>query len=63
MSVLGNRVLRRIFGPKWEEVVGGWKRPHNEEVHYNVSVINSRKIRCVGHVAHMIEMKCCFPGD
>jgi hypothetical protein len=26
-------VLRRIFGPKREEVVGGWRRLHNEELH------------------------------
>jgi hypothetical protein len=28
-----NRVLRRIFGPKWEVVAGGWRRLHNEELH------------------------------
>jgi hypothetical protein len=31
--VFENRVLRRIFGSKREEVVGGWRRPHNEELH------------------------------
>jgi hypothetical protein len=31
--VFENRVLRRIFGPKREEVAGGWRRPHNEELH------------------------------
>jgi hypothetical protein len=31
--VLENRLLRRIFGPKREEVAGGWKRQHNEELH------------------------------
>jgi hypothetical protein len=31
--VFENRVLRRIFGPKREEVVGGWRRLHNEELH------------------------------
>jgi hypothetical protein len=31
--VLENRVQRRIFGPKREEVAGGWKRLHNEELH------------------------------
>jgi hypothetical protein len=30
--VFENRVLRRIFGPKREEVEGGWKRLHNEEL-------------------------------
>jgi hypothetical protein len=28
-----NRVLRRLFGPKREEVAGGWRRLHNEELH------------------------------
>jgi hypothetical protein len=28
-----NKVLRRILGPKREEVVGGWRRLHNEELH------------------------------
>jgi len=31
--VFEKRVLRRIFGPKMEEVVGGWKRLYNEELH------------------------------
>jgi hypothetical protein len=31
--VFENRVLRRIFGPKKEEVDGGWRRLHNEELH------------------------------
>jgi hypothetical protein len=35
LRVFENRVLRRIFGPKAEEVAGGWKRLHNEEL-YNL---------------------------
>jgi hypothetical protein len=31
--VFGKRVLRRIFGPKCQEVAGGWRRLHNEELH------------------------------
>jgi hypothetical protein len=31
--VFENRVLRRIFGPKRDEVTGGWKQLHNEELH------------------------------
>jgi hypothetical protein len=31
--VFENRVLRRIFGPKRDEVIGGWKKLHNEELH------------------------------
>jgi hypothetical protein len=30
---MGDRVLRKIFGPKKEEVAGGWRRLHNEELH------------------------------
>jgi hypothetical protein len=33
LKAFGNRVLRRIFGPEREEVVGGWRRLHNEELH------------------------------
>jgi hypothetical protein len=46
-----NRVLRRIFGPEREEVAGGWRRLHNEELHnlYTspdiIRVIKSRRTR------------------
>jgi PAS domain-containing protein len=33
LRVFGNRMLRRIFGYKREEVAGGWRRLHNEELH------------------------------
>jgi hypothetical protein len=33
MRVFENRVLRIIFGPKREEVTGGWRKLHNEELH------------------------------
>jgi hypothetical protein len=58
-----NRVLRRIFGPKESEVVGGWKRLHNEELHnlYSatdiIQVITPMRIRVTGHVACMGEMR------
>jgi hypothetical protein len=47
-SVFENRVLRRIFEPKGEELVGDWRRLHNEELHslhtstYIVKVTKSR---------------------
>jgi hypothetical protein len=56
-------LLRRIFGAKREEVVGGWRRPHNEELHNLyfllniIKAIKSRRIRWVGHVARKGEMK------
>jgi hypothetical protein len=60
--VFENRVLRRIFGPKREEVAGDWKRLHNEELHdlyaspNIIRVIKSRNLRWVWHVAYMTEM-------
>jgi hypothetical protein len=63
LKVFENRVLRRIFGPKREEVAGGWRRLHNEELHnlYTspsvIRVIKSWRMRGVGHVAHMGEMR------
>jgi hypothetical protein len=54
-----NRVLRIIFGPNREEVAGGWRRLHNEELHNLyaspniIMVIQSMRIRLVGHVARM----------
>jgi hypothetical protein len=61
--VFENRLLRRIFGPKSEDVAGGWRRLHNEELHnlyaspYIIGVIKSRRLRWVGHVARMGEMR------
>jgi len=52
-----NRVLRKIFGPKREEVAGSLRRLHNENLHKLyalpniVRVIKSRRIRWTGHVA------------
>jgi hypothetical protein len=52
-------VLRRIFGPKRDEVTGGWRKLHNEELHnlfFSPSIIRmikSRRIRWAGHVARM----------
>jgi hypothetical protein len=55
-------MLRRIFGPKRDEVTGGWRKLHNEELHglYSspsiVRVIKARRTRWVGHVARMGEV-------
>jgi hypothetical protein len=57
VRVFENRVLRRIFRPKREEMEGGWRRLHNEELHnLNTSqsivrVIKSRRMRWAGYVA------------
>jgi hypothetical protein len=58
-----NRVLRRIFGPKRDEVTGGWRKLHNEELHGLYSspsimrVIKARRMRWAGHVARMGEVR------
>jgi hypothetical protein len=57
--VIEKRVVRRIFGPKKEEVAGGWRRLHNEELQnlYTppniIRVIKSRRMICSEHVACM----------
>jgi hypothetical protein len=57
--VFENRVLTRIFGSKRNEVTGGWRKLHNEELHnlYSspsiIRMIKSRRIRWAGHVARM----------
>ena len=58
LRVFENLVLRRIFGPKTEEVTSEWRRLHNKEL-YAVSspriirMISSRKLRWAGHVARL----------
>jgi hypothetical protein len=61
LRVFENKVLRRIFGPKRDEVAGGWRKLHNEELCdlYSSSsiirMIKSGKMRWAGHVARMVE--------
>jgi hypothetical protein len=61
MRVFDNTILRRIFGPKMDEVTGDWRKLHNEELHKLnsspniIRQIKSRIMRWEGHVAHMRE--------
>jgi hypothetical protein len=61
LRVFANRVLRRIFGPKRDEVTGEWRKLHNRELHnlYSspdiIKQIKSRRMRWAGHVARMGE--------
>jgi hypothetical protein len=63
LGVFENRVLRRIFGPKRDEVTGKWRRLHNKELYalYSSSdiirVIKSRRLRWAAHVAHIGERR------
>ena len=59
LRVFENRVLRRVFGPKRDEVTGEWRKMHNEELNdlYSLSnivrVVKWRRMRWAGHVALM----------
>jgi hypothetical protein len=61
LRVFENKVLRRIFGPRRDEVTGEWRRLHNEEINVLycspniVRVIKSRRMRWAGYVARMGE--------
>jgi hypothetical protein len=61
-----NRVLRRIFGPKKDEVTGEWRELHNEELRdfYSspsiIRIIKSRRMRLARHVARMGEKRNAY---
>jgi hypothetical protein len=61
-----NKVLRRIFGPKSDEVTGEWKKLHNEEFHdmYSspsiIRIIKARRMRWAGHAAQIGEKRKAF---
>jgi hypothetical protein len=55
LGVFENRVLRIVFVPKRDEVIRGWRKPHNEELHNSycssiIRMIKSRRMRRAGHV-------------
>jgi hypothetical protein len=61
--VFENRVLRRIFGPKRDEVTGGWRKLHNEELHNLnsssriIGIIKPRGIIWTDHTARVREKR------
>jgi hypothetical protein len=65
MRVFENKVLRRIFGPKRDEVMGEWRKLHSEELHnlYSspdiIRQVKSRRMIWAGHVARMGEERKC----
>jgi hypothetical protein len=65
LRVFENRMMRRIFGPKKDEVTGQWRKLHSGELHclYSspdiIRQINSRRMRGVGHAACMGEERKC----
>ena len=66
LRVFENSVLRRIFGPKSDEVTGEWRKLHNEELndlHSSLNIvrlIRSRRIRWARHVARMGESRVLY---
>jgi hypothetical protein len=64
--VFENRVLRKIFGPKRDDVMGDWRKLHNEELHnvYSspniIRMIKSRSMRWAGLVARMGETRNAY---
>ena len=66
LRVFKNRVLRKVFGPKRDEVTGEWRKLHNEE-HNDlycspniVRVTKLRRIRWAGHVARMWDRRGAY---
>jgi hypothetical protein len=63
LGVFENRVLRRIYGPKTDEVTGEWRKLHNKELHdlhsspIIIRIIKTRRMRWAGHVARMGEKR------
>ncbi|KAJ4451145.1 hypothetical protein ANN_02587 [Periplaneta americana] len=66
LRVFENKVLRKIFGPKRDEVTGEWRKLHNAELHAFYSSpdiirnIKSRRLRWAGHVACMSESRNAY---
>jgi hypothetical protein len=66
LRVLENRVLRRIFGSKRDEVTGEWRKLHNKVLHdlYSspsiIRIIKSWRMRWMGHVARMGEKRNAY---
>jgi hypothetical protein len=66
LRVFESKVLRRIFGPKRDEVTGEWRRLHNKELYalYSspniIRVIKSRGLRWAGYVARMGERRGAY---
>jgi hypothetical protein len=64
LRVFENRVLRRIFGAKRDEVTADWRKLHNEELHnlYSspIRITKSRRMRWAGHVERMGEKRNAY---
>jgi hypothetical protein len=63
LRMFENMVLKRIFGPKRDEVTGKWRKLHNEDLHdlYSspniIRIMKSRRMRWAGHVARIRDKR------
>jgi hypothetical protein len=66
LRVFETKVLRRIFGSKGDEVMGGWRKLHNKELHdlYSspsiMGIIKSKRMRWPRHVSRMGEKRNAY---
>jgi hypothetical protein len=66
LRMFENRLLRRIFGPKRDEVTGGWRKQHDEELHNSYSspniirMMKTRRMSWIGHVAEWGQEECLY---
>jgi hypothetical protein len=66
LRVFENKVLKKIFGPRRDEVTGGWRKLHNEELHdlYSspsiIKIMKSRRMRWAWHVTRMGEKRNAY---
>jgi hypothetical protein len=62
--VFENVMLRKIFGPKRDEMTGGWRKVHNEVLSdlYSciIRIVKSRRVSWAGHVAGMGEKRTAY---
>jgi hypothetical protein len=66
LKVFENRVLRKIFGPERDEIIGIWRQRHDEELHNlnsspnKIRMTKPRRMRWEGHVTSMIEKRNAY---
>jgi hypothetical protein len=66
LRVFENRVPRKIFRPKKDEVIGGWRKLHSEELHNlfasqsTITMIKLRRMRWAGHIARIGEKRNAY---
>jgi hypothetical protein len=66
LQIFENRMLWRIFGPKEDKIMGGWRKLHNEELRHiypsqnTIRIMKSRRIKWVGHIARTVANRIAY---